>query len=155
MIRHDTAAPSSWVHFGGEYRDFFLSFEYRLSAGGNAGVFLRAADDGDPWVTGSEVQLTNEPRLPMHSTGAIYDRIPAEPAADARHSVWHRMEILVAGDRIRVRVDGVITVDEADVRQAYPGIAWRDSGRVGFQNAHAGVVSSVEYRGIAITPIDE
>jgi glucose/arabinose dehydrogenase len=155
ILRHDTAAPSSWVHFGGEYRDFFLSFEYRLSAGGNAGVFLRAADVGDPWVTGSEIQLTNETRLPVHSTGAVYDRIPAEPAADARHSVWHRMEVLMIGDRVRVNVDGVTTVDEADVRAAYPNVAWRESGRVGLQNAHAAGVSRVEYRQIAITPMDE
>ena len=155
ILRHDTASPSSWVHFGGEYRDFFLSFEYRLSEGGNAGVFLRAADVGDPWITGSEIQLTNEPRLPVHSTGAVYDRIPAEPAADARHSVWHRMEILVAGDRIRVSVDGVTTVDEADVRASYPNVAWSALGRVGLQNAHAVGVSSVEYRGIEITPLEE
>ena len=154
ILRHDTAASSSWVHFGGDYRDFFLSFEYRLSEGGNAGVFLRAADAGDPWITGCEIQLTNEPRLPVHSTGAVYDRIPAEPAADARHSVWHRMEILMAGDRIRVKVDGVTTVDEADVGSAYPGVPWSASGRVGLQNAHAVGVSSVEYRGIAFVPIN-
>jgi hypothetical protein len=155
ILRHDTASPSSWVHFGGEYSNFFLSLEYRLSADGNAGVFLRAADVGDPWVTGSEIQLTNEPRLPIHSTGAVYDRILAEPAADARHSMWHRMEILMAGDRLRVRVDGVTTVDEADVRSAYPGFAWRESGRVGLQNAHAAGVSSVEYRAISFVPLGQ
>jgi hypothetical protein len=155
ILRHDTASPSSWVHFGGDHADFFLSLEYRLSAGGNAGVFLRAADDGDPWVTGSEIQLTNEPRLPIHSTGAVYDRIPAEPAADARHSMWHRMEILMTGDRIRVSVDGVITVNESDVRSAYPGFAWSESGRVGLQNAHAAGNSTVEYRDISLVPLGE
>ncbi len=155
ILRHDTAAPSSWVHFGGEHRDFFLSFEYRLPAGGNAGVFLRAADEGDPWLTGSEIQITTEPRLPVHSTGAVYDRIPAEPAADARHSVWHRVEILMVGKRIRVAVDGVTTVDEADVHSAYPDVAWSTSGRVGLQNAHAAGISSVEYRRMALVPIGQ
>ncbi len=155
ILRHGTASPSSWVHFGGDYRDFFLSFDYRLPPGGNAGAFLRAADDGDPWATGCEIQLTNEPRLPIHSTGAVYDRIPAEPAADARHSVWHRMEILMTGDRIRVNVDGVTTVDVPNVRSVYPGFAWRESGRVGLQNAHAAGASSVEYREIALVPLGD
>jgi len=153
ILRHDTALPSSWLHFGGIYRDFFLRFDYRLSPGGNAGVFLRASDTGDPWVTGSEIQLTNEARLPVHSTGAVYDRIPASPAVDARHSVWHRMEILMVGDRIRVRVDGVTTVDEENVRESYPNIAWSTSGRVGLQNAHAVGASTVEYRDIRLHPL--
>jgi len=64
------------------------------------------------------------------------------------------MEILMVGDRIRVRVDGVTTVDEADVRSAYPGVSWSASGRVGLQNAHAVGTSSVEYRRIEFAPID-
>ena len=154
ILRHDDAAPSGWLHFGGEFRDFFLSLEYRLPAGGNAGVFLRAAETGDPWVTGSEIQLTNEPRLPLHSTGAVYDRIPANPAADARHSVWHRLEILMKGDHIRVIADGIVTVDVSDVRTGYPGFDWPEAGLVGLQNAHAGAGSSVEYRAIRLVRID-
>ncbi|MCW1922931.1 DUF1080 domain-containing protein [Luteolibacter arcticus] len=153
ILRHDDAAPSGWLHFGDDYSDFFLSLEYRLSPGGNAGVFLRAAETGDPWVTGSEIQLTNEPRLPVHSTGAVYDRIPASPLADARHSVWHRLEILMTGARIRVLVDGVTTVDVADVRASYAGFEWPEAGLVGLQNAHAGAGSRVEYRAIRLVQI--
>jgi hypothetical protein len=41
------------------------------------------------------------------------------------------------------------------VRSAYPGFAWRESGRVGLQNAHAAGVSSVEYRAISFVPLGQ
>ncbi|RYD84868.1 MAG: DUF1080 domain-containing protein [Verrucomicrobiaceae bacterium] len=152
-LNHASASPSEWVQLG-SYGDFFLSLDYRLSPGGNAGIFLRAAANGDPWVTGSEIQVTNEPRLPIHSTGAVYDRIPARPAADARHSVWHRMEILMAGYRLRIAVDGVVTVDTEDVRQVYPSYTWPLSGLIGLQNSHASVPGTVAYRNIRIVSLD-
>jgi hypothetical protein len=138
------------VHFGESFGDFLLRLEYRLSSGGNAGVFLRAAEAGDPWVTGSEIQITNETRLPVHSTGAVYDRIPASPAADARHSIWHSMEIMMIGQRLRVMVDGIATVDCPDLQEVYPDFPWPGSGLVGFQNSHAAVPGTVEYRNVRI-----
>jgi hypothetical protein len=150
ILRHDTAAPSEWLHFPGEYADFLLSLDYRLSQNGNSGVFVRSATTGQPWVTGSEIQLTHEPRLPIHSTGSLYDRIPAEPAADASHSIWHRLEVLMIAGRIRVKVDGVTTIDEPDVRLSHPGIPWPDSGLIGLQNSHAAAPGHVEFRGIRI-----
>jgi hypothetical protein len=153
ILRHDTASPSEWVHFGQTFGDFLLSLEYRLSSGGNAGVFLRATVAGDPWLTGSEIQLTNEPRLPIHSTGAVYDRIAASPAADASHSVWHRMEILMISDRLRVAVDGVTTVDVADVHAAYPAFNWPETGLIGLQNSHASIAGTIEYRNIRVIPV--
>jgi glucose/arabinose dehydrogenase len=153
ILRHDDASPSGWVHFGGSFGNFLLRLEYRLSSGGNAGVFLRAAEAGDPWVTGSEIQITNEPRLPVHSTGAVYDRIAASPAADARHSIWHSMEVLLIGQRLRVTVDGVATVDCPDLREVFPNFAWPDTGLVGLQNSHAATPGTVEYRNVRLLSI--
>lgn len=152
ILRHDSTAPSDWLHFTGEYGDFLLRLDYRLSENGNSGVFVRSAATGYPWVTGSEIQLTHEPRPPIQSTGALYDRIPAEPAADATHSVWHRMEILMIAGRIRVKVDGVTTVDEPDVRLSHPSIAWSERGLIGLQNSH--VAGHVEFRNIRIITLD-
>ncbi|MES2474396.1 MAG: family 16 glycoside hydrolase [Verrucomicrobiota bacterium] len=153
ILRHNHSEPSEWLHFGETYSDFFLSLDYRLSSSGNAGVFLRCAATGDPWVTGSEIQLTNEPRLPIHSTGSVYDRLPASPAADARHSVWHRMEILMLGNRLRIVVDGVPTVDVADVRAAYPSFNWPTSGLIGLQDSHSTGAGTIEYRNIRLVPL--
>jgi autotransporter-associated beta strand protein len=150
ILRHDTAAPSDWLHFPGEYGDFLLSLDYRLSENGNSGVFVRSATTGYPWVTGSEIQLTHESRLPIHSTGSLYDRIPAEPAAAATHSVWHRLEVLMIGGRIRVKVDGVTTVDQADVRLSHPGFPWSDRGVIGLQNSHGAGIGRTEFRRIKI-----
>ncbi len=150
ILRHDAATPSDWLHFPGEYGDFLLSLEYRLSENGNSGVFLRAAKTGQPWVTGSEIQLTHEARTPIQSTGSLYDRIPAEPAADASPAVWHRLEVLMIAGRIRVKIDGVTTVDETDVRISHSSIPWSERGVLGLQNSHAGPTGHVEYRDIKI-----
>ena len=154
ILRHDSAAPSDWLHFAGEYADFLLRLDYRLSENGNSGIFVRSSATGYPWVTGSEIQLTHEPRLPIHSTGALYDRIPAEPAADASHSVWHRMEILMIAGRIRVKVDGVTTVDQANVRLSHPHIAWPERGLIGLQNSHVAAPGHVEFRDIRIVGLN-
>jgi autotransporter-associated beta strand protein len=154
ILRHETAAPSDWLHFAGEYGDFLLGLDFRLSEGGNSGIFVRAAATGYPWVTGSEIQLTHEPRLPIHSTGALYDRIPAEPAADNRHSIWHRLEVLMIGGRVRVTVDGVATIDEADLRLSHPHIPWSERGVIGLQNSHAAAPGSIEFRNIRLIDLD-
>jgi len=154
ILRHETAAPSDWLHFTGEYGDFLLGLDFRLSEGGNSGIFVRAAATGYPWVTGSEIQLTHEPRLPIHSTGALYDRIPAEPAADNRHSIWHRLEVLMIGGRVRVTVDGVATIDEADLRLSHPHIPWSERGVIGLQNSHAAAPGSIEFRNIRLIDLD-
>ncbi len=40
---------------------------------------------------------------------------PAETAADARHRIWHQLEVLMITGRILAKVNGVLTVDQLDV----------------------------------------
>lgn len=154
ILKQDAANPNpaQWLHFGDTYTDFLLSLEYRVSANGNAGVFLRAAATGNPWETGTEIQITTQPREAIHSTGAAYGRIAANPAADATPGVWHRMEILMIDQRLRVRVDGVAVIDVADVQAAYPGFNWPTTGMVGLQDAHTSG-STIEYRELRLLPL--
>ena len=64
------------------------------------------------------------------------------------------MEILMLANRLRVAVDGIVTVDEADLASAYPQFTWADEGFVGLQNSHAGIPGSVEYRNIKLLKLD-
>jgi hypothetical protein len=64
------------------------------------------------------------------------------------------MEILMAGHRLRVVVDGVVTVDEADLSVSHPNVAWPVSGRIGLQDSHATISGSVEYRNVRIIRLD-
>ena len=47
-----------------EFGDFVLRLDWRVSRQGNSGVFIRVPgqNDGAPWATGFEVQISNAPR---------------------------------------------------------------------------------------------
>jgi hypothetical protein len=49
-----------WLSTLGSYDNFELSLEFRVPAGGNSGVFLRAPHEGDPAYTGMEIQLLDD-----------------------------------------------------------------------------------------------
>ncbi|WP_411847069.1 DUF1080 domain-containing protein [Roseibacillus persicicus] len=134
--------------------DFILSLDYRAATGGNGGLFLRSSTTGPPWVTGLEVQITNEDRLPIHSTGSIYNRIPAEPTADERPNNWHHLEIAYKGDSLLVCVDGVTIVSEPDLTTTYPAITWPSDGVLGLQNEHSAANGSIEFRNIRLLSLD-
>ena len=44
-----------------QYKDYVLRLEWKVSKNGNSGVFIRvpSQDDGQPWITGFEIQITN------------------------------------------------------------------------------------------------
>lgn len=102
--------------------------------------------------TGTEIQIANAPRAAIHSTGAAYDRIEANPAVDDTADVWHRMEILMIGHHLRIRVDGVTTIDVADLQAAYPAFNWPLAGLIGLQDSHK-PSGTVEYRNIQVIPL--
>ena len=47
-----------------QYGDFVLRLDWRISDQGNSGIFIRVPgqNDGAPWVSGFEVQISNAPR---------------------------------------------------------------------------------------------
>jgi hypothetical protein len=108
----------------------------------------KAANNEQPWKVGYDRMASNGYAQPGHTPAPQATVYASGSQPDKLHPSGKRC------DRIRVRVDGVTTVDEADVTPAYPGVVWRASGRVGLQNAHAAGVSTVEYRSIAFVPID-
>ncbi|MBK1834809.1 family 16 glycoside hydrolase [Roseibacillus ishigakijimensis] len=141
--------PAEWLHFGATVDDFLLNLEFRLTTNTNSGVFLRAADSGAPWETGIEIQLTHEPREPIHATGAAYGRIPANPAVDNSADRWHRLEILLRDQHLKVTIDGVTCLDEPDLPQTYPDFSWPTSGFIGLQDSH-NASGTIEFRNIRL-----
>ena len=133
------------------YGDFVLRLDFKVSKNGNSGVFFRvpSIDDGDPWVTGFEAQISNEPRDDSHCTGSLYGVEAVKKRPDESDGVWHSYEIISLGERIRIRVDGVETVDASAARNE--AIRKRPlRGHMGLQDSHAGPGSTIEYRNIRI-----
>lgn len=151
VIRSEGGKEGNWLRSVKEYENFILNLEYKVSPGGNSGVFIRCAQEGNPWETGYECQISNEqpPRDALHCTGSLYGYVAADPRPDETPDVWRSYEILCKSHRILVMVDGkkTVDVDQSQV-EAIKNKPLR--GYIGLQDSHTGEGMYVEYRNIRI-----
>ncbi|MDM9630040.1 3-keto-disaccharide hydrolase [Robiginitalea aurantiaca] len=87
-----------------DYTNFVLSLEWRISEGGNSGIFWGIMEDpkyGQPYETGPEIQVLDNGGHPdasngdTHQAGALYDMVA--PATDVTNppGEWNQCEITV------------------------------------------------------------
>ncbi len=126
----------------GEYANFVLRFEVKMSPGGNNGVNIRS--DGSVW---NEIQILDDIHPvfdktihPYQAHGSIYGVVPAKRGFLKPAGQWNTEEIVANGSRITVTLNGTVIID-ADLStidldkcidgSAHPG--WRrTSGVIGF-----------------------
>ncbi|MGQ9650610.1 MAG: family 16 glycoside hydrolase [Phycisphaerae bacterium] len=146
ILRSESGKGGMWMRTNRKYRDFILRVEWRIGEDGNSGVFVRAAAEGHPWETGSEIQISNEPRDIAHCTGSLYGTVAVDPRPDETADVWHMFEIHCRGYHYTVFADNIPVVD-VDAR-TIPALAAKPlEGCIGVQDSH-NRTSYVEYRGI-------
>jgi serine/threonine protein kinase len=136
----ETARPVGWLMSEKEYADFELSLEYRQSAGGNSGIFLRAWPDGP--IGGNqfmEIQLIDDQRTgdPKTRTGAIFEVLAPDPPPRATVDEWHRIDIHLLGRELQVTFDDqkIISTNldnHKDRFARFPGLN-KTAGRIGLQ----------------------
>jgi hypothetical protein len=111
-----------------EFGDFELELEWKISEGGNSGIFYFVQEpESAPytWSTGAEMQLLDDARhsdgkLPTHRAGALYDLIaPSKPAANPVGE-WNKVRIVVKAGRIEHWLNG-----ERIVATTYGDENWR------------------------------
>jgi serine/threonine protein kinase len=136
----ESAGPHGWLMTEQDYADFELSLEYRQSAGGNSGVFLRAWPDG-PIDGGKfmEIQLIDDAIVPdpRAQTGALFGVLAPDPRPKATVNEWHRLDIRLQGWQLQVTFDGqkILSTnlrDHKDRVTRFPGLA-ATKGRIGLQ----------------------
>jgi hypothetical protein len=136
-----------WLMSDKEYGDYDFEFEYKIAAGGNSGIFLRAWPEGH--VSGDqfvEVQLLDDAApafagvVPNCKTGSIFGQVAPDPAPVAPAGTWNRMLVATRGNRVVVSVNGVKVVD-ADV----PTLT-RPTGRIGLQL----YPTEIQFRGLRV-----
>lgn len=154
VIRSEGGKGGNWLRSQREYSDFILRLEFRVSPGGNSGVFIRCTEQANPWETGHECQISNEqpPRDDSHCTGALYGSLPVLKRPDESPEVWRQYEILCKGTRIMVFVDDVKTVD-VDQKEVSAIEGKPLKGFIGLQDSHTEAGMWVEYRNIKIREI--
>jgi hypothetical protein len=147
-----------------EFADFELALEWKVSEGGNSGIFFRALETSQLiWHNAPEYQVLDNARhkdgaSSLTSTGACYALFPPSrnvmrPAGD-----WNDTRILARGTHVEHWLNGVKIVEyeigSADWKarvaaskfKVYPGFGEQPKGRIGLQD-HGDVVW---YRNIRI-----
>ena len=98
------------------YGDFELHAEFWAESDTNSGVFLRAANPAKIGGDSSyEVNIWDIRPDPSYGTGAIVNvaKVPV-PTVHKAGGRWNTFEITARGDRLTVRLNGVVTVDVRD-----------------------------------------
>ena len=168
-----TASKDKPLWFKGDYADFVLELEYRLDPAANSGVIIYTSDVAN-WIPNSvEVQLLDDyadkwkndpPRL---KNGGLYGHVGPEKSCGKPAGEWNSMTIWARGDRVKVSVNGTVTVDEDLSRYtsaktnpdgtlikpwlSKPLATLPKHGAIGLQGRHGG--ASPYFRNIRIRPL--
>ena len=99
------------------FADFELAFEWRVEAGGNSGVFYRAAE-GEEWIYHSapEFQVLDDERhadgrSELTSAGSNYGLHLAPRGVVRPAGAWNTARIVVEGSRVEHWLNGVRVVE--------------------------------------------
>jgi hypothetical protein len=88
-----------------KYKNFELTLEWKISEGGNSGIFYLAQEiPGEPiWKSAPEMQVLDNERHPdaklgvngNRKAGSLYDLIPANPQNAKPAGEWNTVKIIV------------------------------------------------------------
>jgi len=139
-----------------QFGDFELSFDWKLSPGGNAGVFYRGTEEYDHiYWSAPEYQLLDDARHPdgrnrLTSAGAAYALYPSPAGVVKPADEWNAGRILVRGAHVEHWLNGVKTAEyelwspdwEAKVKASkfidYPNYGRAKRGYIAIQGDHEG-----------------
>ncbi len=104
-----------------KFKDFDLTFDWKISEGGNSGVFYLAKEiPGEPiWKSAPEYQiLDNERHIDAklgkngnRQAGSLYDLIPASPQNAKPAGEWNTGEIMVYQGTVIHKMNGEVVVE--------------------------------------------
>jgi hypothetical protein len=136
-----------------QYADFVLRFEFRLKAGSNSGIGIRAARSGNAAYDGMELQVLDNSAEKYKKLkewqyhGSIYGVVAAKRGAQKPVGEWNSEEVIAKGNHIVVKVNGqvIVDVDIAEVSKdgtidgkKHPGLL-RKEGYLGILGHGGGV----------------
>lgn len=147
----------------GDYANFVLRLQFKLSAGANNGIGVRAPGTGDAAYEGMEFQVLDDANekykgwlKDWQHHGSVYGIAPSKNAAAAMRPVgeWNDEEIVLNGRHAKVTLNDTVILDidlDAALKDGtlsgkeHPG-ARRSTGKIGF----LGHGDHVQYRNIRI-----
>jgi hypothetical protein len=114
---------AGWLGTTDTFSDFVLRLEFRGAARVNSGVFLRSEKQGQPHVTGYELQIWDY-QPAGYNTGSLVNSLKAQPAQILADE-WNKYEIHAEGDHFVVTLNGKTLLDGRDSKHS--------SGVIGLQ----------------------
>jgi hypothetical protein len=113
----------SWISTAESFSDYRLTLEFRGSQDVNSGVFLRSQKEGQPHVTGYELQIwDNQPA--GFNTGSLVGSVKAGQTKLVGDE-WNKYDITAQGDHFTVVLNGKTVLDARDSKHS--------AGVIGFQ----------------------
>jgi hypothetical protein len=130
----------SWIGTDATYSDYRLTLEFRGAGNVNSGVFLRSQKEGQPHVTGYELQIWDYQPAGFH-TGSLVGSLKASPAKIVPDQ-WNKYDIIADGDHFVIVLNGNTLLDAREPKHK--------SGVIGFQCQKD---QRIEFRNIKLRPI--
>ena len=142
-----------------QFGDFELAFDWKLSPGGNAGVFYRGTEEYDHiYWSAPEYQLLDDALHPdgknrLTSAGAAYALYPPPAGVVKAAGEWNSTLIVVQGARVQHWMNGQKLLEyelwspdwEAKVKASkfvdWPNYGRAKTGYIGIQGDHDGALS--------------
>lgn len=151
-----TGRPGGWLRSEKRYENFILRGEFKISKGGNSGVFVRAPMFGRASRIGMEMQILDDYGRPPSktSTGSIYDAVAPAKNASKPAGEWNSFEITCNRRRVRIVLNNVevvnVNLDDPAINSRLPEThklyKRQRRGYIGLQN-HG---SYVEFRNLRL-----
>lgn len=142
-----------------QFGDFEVEFDWKLSAGGNAGFFYRGTEEYDKiYWSAVEYQLLDDAGHRdggnrLTSAAAVYGLYPAPAGVVKPAGEWNHARIVARGPRVEHWLNGRLMA-EYDVSSAewaakiagskftpYPNFARASRGHLAFQGDHEGTLA--------------
>ncbi len=159
IIHSDGGQGGNWLRTKKQFKNFILRVEWKVSKGGNSGVFIRSgpdlalSPDGLRLVTGYEVQISNARRDDSHCTGSLYGFTAVKPRPDESADRWHTFEIRCQNNQITVKSDGLKCIDfDQSTNEKTKKKPLK--GYIGLQDSHSPKGHYIQYRNIRIKTLE-
>jgi len=141
-----------------QFKNFELALEWKISPGGNSGIFYRASEDSDAiYWNAPEIQVLDDARHPdgqsrMTAAGAAYDLYPSPAGIVKPANEWNAVRLVVNGNHVEQWLNGVKVVEyefgspdfQAKVKDSkfapHPNFGRNSAGHIGLQD-HGDVVA--------------
>ncbi len=129
-----------WLGTTEPFSDYHLTLDFRGSEQVNSGVFLRSEKQGQPHVTGYELQIWDYQPAGFN-TGSLVGTAKAAPTKILSNE-WNHYDITADGDHYKILLNGTTLLDTHDSKHR--------SGVIGLQCQKG---NKIEFRNIRLLPL--